>query len=115
MKKIEMVDQLMKRPMPAAQDMTYRQGFLTCLNTYNTNAQTNRDPYESVKIVALSTRLYDESPDWILEEAEFELVKKATEQNTIGFFAFIQGQLLNKLKEAGDLKYPNAEAVRHGT
>lgn len=101
MKKIELIDQLLTKPMPQSNDISYKQGFLTCLNTID---MKGREPYESIKITVLSTRLFEEGPDWILEENEFDLIKKGVEQNNVGFYALIQGQLLQKLKDAIEIK-----------
>lgn len=109
MKKIELVDQVMRRPMENSGEISYRQGFLSCLNTLNIQG---RDPYESVKVVALSTKLYQEGPDWVLENSDFELLKKAVEQNNVGFVAFILGQLLNKIQESKEISLSQGVEVK---
>lgn len=99
-RQIEIVDQVMMKPTPQSQDMSFRQGFLSCLNTIS---MQGKDPYESVKVVALSTRLLNEGPDWVMENSDFELIKKAVEQNNVGFVGLIQGQLLEKIQKSVEI------------
>lgn len=105
-RQIEIVDQVMRKPIDQANEMSYRQGFISCLNMIN---MQGRDPYESVKVVALSTALLNDGPDWVLENAEYELLKKAVEQNNVGFVGLIQGQLLEKLQKSVEISLQKQE------